>query len=69
MSASGGKADIPDTPYECPLMTQSGLPSFACLLAYCQRSLLYFASSRQRYRSRPITPPIWASTQELKIAF
>jgi hypothetical protein len=24
MSASGGKADIPDTPYQYPLMTQSG---------------------------------------------
>jgi hypothetical protein len=24
MSASGGKADIPDTPHRCPLMTQSG---------------------------------------------
>jgi hypothetical protein len=24
MSASGGKADIPDTPHQCPLMTQSG---------------------------------------------
>src|SRR6516165_369152 len=24
MSTSGGKADIPDTPYQCPLMTQSG---------------------------------------------
>jgi hypothetical protein len=23
MSASGGKADIPDTPHQCPLMTQS----------------------------------------------
>ena len=24
MSASGGKADILDTPHQCPLMTQSG---------------------------------------------
>jgi hypothetical protein len=24
MSASGGKADIPDTPHQCPLMTLSG---------------------------------------------
>ena len=24
MSAFGGKADIPDTPHQCPLMTQSG---------------------------------------------
>ena len=24
MSASGGKADIPDTSHQCPLMTQSG---------------------------------------------
>ena len=24
MSASGGKADIPDTPHQCPLMTHSG---------------------------------------------
>src|SRR5678816_2733677 len=24
MSASGGKADIPDTPHRCPLMTLSG---------------------------------------------
>jgi hypothetical protein len=24
MSASGGKADIPDTPHQCPLMTQGG---------------------------------------------
>src|SRR6476619_4604319 len=24
MSASGGKADIPDTPHQCPLLTQSG---------------------------------------------
>ena len=24
MSACGGKADIPDTPHQCPLMTQSG---------------------------------------------
>jgi hypothetical protein len=24
MSASRGKADIPDTPYQCPLMTHSG---------------------------------------------
>src|SRR6478609_11720063 len=24
MSASGGKADIPDTPHQCPLMTQIG---------------------------------------------
>ena len=23
MPASGGKADIPDTPHQCPLMTQS----------------------------------------------
>ena len=26
MSAFGGKADIPDTPHQCPLMTHSGTP-------------------------------------------
>ena len=26
MSASGGKADIPDTPHQCPLMTRALTP-------------------------------------------
>jgi hypothetical protein len=28
MSVLGGKADIPDTPHQCPLMTQSGHPRY-----------------------------------------
>src|SRR5262249_52305246 len=31
MSASGGKADIPDIPYQCPLMTQSAHPTLSAL--------------------------------------
>ena len=31
MSASGGIADIPDTPHQCPLMTLSGHSTFTHL--------------------------------------
>jgi hypothetical protein len=31
MSALGGKADIPDTPHQCPLMTHSGHRRLAAL--------------------------------------
>ena len=34
MSAVGGKADIPDTPHQCPLMTHTGCRSdFVSIIA------------------------------------
>ena len=39
MSALGGKADIPDTPHQCPLMTQSGHSSVISLTGTRGRTL------------------------------
>ena len=42
MSASGGKADIPDTPHQCPPMTQSGHSRRAMLIRLLPRLELPF---------------------------
>ena len=49
MSASGGKADIPDTPHQCPLMTHSRhrrLEALASLPVQVESGVMSFGSWR-----------------------